>query len=622
MLTSQFILPIAQELIIDLFAGGGGASTGIEMAVGRHVDIAVNHDRQAVSLHEANHPQTKHFCSDVFEVDPLAVTDGQPVGLLWASPDCKHFSKAKGGKPVSKKIRGLAWVVIKWAKLVQPRVICLENVEEFKTWGPLNADNMPCPERKGQTFLRWKKQLENLGYVVETRELRACDYGAPTIRKRLFLVARRDGQPITWPAPTHGKGLKPYRTAADCIDWSHPCPSIFERTKPLAEATQRRIAHGIMRYVVNAAKPFIVPVTHPGDARVHSIDEPFRTITGANRGELALTAPTITRIGQTGFGDGGKAHDVRTPLSTVTSKAEHLLVSPTLIQTGYGERPGQAPRVPGLHKPLGTAVDGQKHALVTAFLAKHYGGNEGPGIPVDGPLSTVTTQDHHHLVAATLVKNFGGEPSPGRTSTPVDSPAPTVLAQGGKQALVAAHMTKFRGDSAGSAADAPLHTVTSNSFIKRPGGAAPLGIVTSHLVGAGGPEYSGKPAPVDAPMGTVTTENHRAEVRALLMKYYGTDQDPKLGEPLHTVTTKDRFGLVTVDCVDYYIADIGMRMLQPRELYRAQGFPDTYVIDRGADGAPLPKDAQVRMCGNSVCPPLARALVDANYSDNEQRMAA
>jgi DNA (cytosine-5)-methyltransferase 1 len=651
MIGAQFILPIANELIIDLFAGGGGASTGIELAVGRHVDIAVNHDRQAVSLHEANHPQTKHFCSDVFEVDPLAVTDGQPVGLLWASPDCKHFSKAKGGKPVSKKIRGLAWVVIKWAKLVRPRVICLENVEEFKTWGPLNADNMPCPERKGQTFQRWKKQLENLGYVVETRELRACDYGAPTIRKRLFLVARRDGQPIVWPAATHGKGLKPYRTAADCIDWSLPCPSIFERTKPLAEATQRRIAHGIKRYVIDSAKPFIVPVTHPGDARVHSIDEPFRTITGANRGELALAAPTIARIGQTG-GQGKYSNRVDEPVTTITSKAEHLLVSSTLIdaahgdvspsgvkrwgkgyrqveeplqtvtagggnaalasatliQTGYGERPGQAPRVPGLHKPLGTAVDGQKHAVVSAFLAKHYTGVVGS--EVAEPIGTVTSVDHHSLVAA--------------------------------------HMTKFRGDSAGSAADAPLHTVTSNSFIKRPGGAAPLGVVTSHLaklrgtstsadsaeplgtvsaqgqhhalvashlVGAGGPEYSGKPAPVDAPMGTVTTENHRAEVRALLMKYYGTDQDPQLGEPLHTVTTKDRFGLVTVDCVDYYIADIGMRMLQPRELYRAQGFPDSYVIDRGADGAPLPKDAQVRMCGNSVCPPLAQAIVAANYME-------
>jgi len=461
MLKPQFILPLATELVIDLFAGGGGASTGIEQAIGRHVDIAVNHDPAAVSLHQANHPQTQHFVSDVFEVDPLAVTSGQPVGLLWASPDCKHFSKAKGGKPVSKKIRGLAWVVVKWAKLVRPRVICLENVEEFQTWGPLADDGRPCPQRKGSTFKRWKAQLENLGYRVEHRELRACDYGTPTIRKRLFLVARCDSEPIVWPAATHGAGLKPYRTAAECIDWSLPCPSIFERERPLAEATMRRIAHGVMRYVVNSAKPFIVPIQNYGWAdRVHDINQPLRTVT---------------------------AH------------------------------------------PKGGAF-----ALVAAFLAKHYGGNEGPGVAVDGPISTVTTQDHHHLVTS--------------------------------------HLAKLRGTSSSAATGEPLHTVS-----------------------AGG--------------------THHAEVRALLMKYYGTDQDPQLGEPLHTVTTKDRFGLVTVHGELYAIADIGMRMLQPRELYRAQGFPESYVIDRGADGRALSKADQVRMCGNSVCPPLARAIVAANYRE-------
>lgn len=479
----QFILPLSRELVIDLFAGGGGASTGIEQALGRHVDIAVNHDPEAVSLHQANHPQTRHFVSDVFEVDPLTVTDGQPVGLLWASPDCKHFSKAKGGKPVSKKIRGLAWVVVKWAKLVKPRVICLENVEEFQTWGPLADDGRPCPDRKGLTFRRWKAQLENLGYRVEHRELRACDYGAPTIRKRLFLVARCDGQPIVWPAPTHGPGLKPHRTAAECIDWSLPCPSIFERERPLAPATLRRIAHGIKRYVLDAAKPFIVPVTHQGDNRVQPIDEPLRTITSAQRGEFALA-------------------------------------SPTLIQTGYGERPGQAPRVPGLDKPLGTAVDGQKHALVTAFLAKHYGGHETPGVPVDAPISTITTQDHHHLVSA--------------------------------------HVTKFREGSVGSDCCEPLHTVTAGGAQARPGTGNAMGLVTSNLV--------------------------------------------KLR--------------VTVAGQDYLIADIGMRMLQPRELYRAQGFPESYQIDRGADGRVLSKAAQVRMVGNSVCPPVAAAVVATNYVEH------
>lgn len=509
MLKPQFLLPLADELVIDLFAGGGGASTGIERAIGRHVDIAVNHDAAAVSLHQANHPQTQHFVSDVFEVDPLVVTDGQPVGLLWASPDCKHFSKAKGGKPVSKRVRGLAWVVVKWAKLARPRIICLENVEEFQTWGPLGDDGRPCPDRKGRTFARWKGQLQALGYQVEHRELRACDYGAPTIRKRLFLIARCDGLPIVWPAATHaakpakGSGLLPWRTAAECIDWSHECPSIFERARPLADATLRRVAHGVMRYAVNSASPYIV------------------------------------RIGQTGHGDGGKVRSIDAPLSTVTTKAEHLLVSPSLATIGYGERAGQAPRVQDIGAPLGTIVGANKHALVAAFLAKHYTGVVGSDLTA--PIGTVTTQDHHSLVAANTVK--------------------------------------LRGTSNSAGAAEPLHTIS-----------------------AGG--------------------QHHAEVRALLTKYYGTGDGQAIDEPLHTVTTKPRFGLVTVAGEQYAIADIGMRMLQPRELYTAQGFPASYIIDRGADGRVLPKDAQVRMCGNSVSPPSAEALVRANYSERQALRAA
>lgn len=836
----QFILPLANELVVDLFAGGGGASTGIEQALGRYVDIAVNHDPDAVSLHQANHPQTRHVISDVFEVDPIAVTDGQPVGLLWASPDCfpagtlvltkrgyqaietisvgdevlthrgrwrrvtetsntarpilsirghghpglrvspehpfyvrrhqrdtaewapasvvgkgmywatpwkfpeaevppvpgrgmsitpgllwlagryagdgwtrltedraelvitcgakeaealrqvlqsawprqgkrsgadelawheratrtavqfstnhqglvrwlrthfghraesksipswalgmapelrsallsgylsadgsrtpaffeattvskamafsvkalanslghtvavhtgknsdviegrkvnarpywrlrwrhavddahrqtfrhghlewtpvrergvlgateavfnigvdedesyvvegivvhncKHFSKAKGGKPVSKKIRGLAWVVVRWAKEVRPRIICLENVEEFQTWGPLGQDGRPCPDRKGLTFRRWVGQLRALGYVVEWRELRACDYGAPTIRKRLFLVARCDGAPIVWPAPTHakepakGSGLLPWRTAADCIDWSLPCPSIFERDRPLAEATLRRIAHGLKRFVIDAATPFIVPVTHQGDNRVHSIDEPLRTITSAKRGEPALAAPTIVK---NNFGD-YPAHGVETPLHTVTTQ-------------------------------------GNKHALVAAFLAKHYGGVVGTPLPE--AIGTVTSVDHHSLVTS--------------------------------------HLAKLRGTSLSAATDEPLHTVSAHGL-------------------------------------------HHAEVRALLCKYYGSDRDgQRLDDPLHTIPTRDRFGLITVHGEVYAIADIGMRMLQPRELYRAQGFHETYVIDRGADGRQLSKAAQVRMCGNSVVPAVAAAIVAANYSERQ-----
>jgi DNA (cytosine-5)-methyltransferase 1 len=550
MLTPQFVLPIAAELVIDLFAGGGGASTGIEQAIGRHVDIAINHDPQAVSVHTVNHPQTRHFISDVFEVDPVEVCGGQPVGLLWASPDCKHFSKAKGGKPVSKKIRGLADVVVEWVRklgpIQKPRIIFLENVEEFVTWGPLDANDMPDPTRKGEHFQAWKAALEAEGYVVEHRELRASEHGTPTIRKRLFIIARSDGEAIIWPEPTTGKPdslpvrakkRKPWRTAAECIDWSIPCPSIFERKKPLAEATLRRVAKGVMRYVVDCADPFIVPIANWSSERVNSIADPLTTVTANPKG------------------------------------GSHALVVPTLVQTGYGERPGQAPRVPGLEKPLGTAVDGQKHALVAAFLAKHYTGVVGS--EMGNPMSTVTSQDHHSLVTA--------------------------------------HITKFRTGSTGHAADEPLHTVTASSFIKRPGGSAPLGVVSSNLVKLRGTSTA---QATDEPLHTVSAQGqHFAEVRAFLIKYYGTDQDPQMQEPLHTVTTKDRFGLVTVRGEEYAIVDIGLRMLTPRELYRAQGFPDTYIIDRGAAGEPMTKTAQVRMCGNSVCPPLARAIVAANYSE-------
>ena len=570
MLTPQFLLPVHTELVVDLFAGGGGASTGIELAIGRAVDLAVNHDPEAISVHTANHPQTQHFCSDVFEVDPLTVTKGMPVGLLWASPDCKHFSKAKGGKPVSKKIRSLAWVVVKWAKLAQPRVICLENVEEFQTWGPLTKDGRPCPDRKGQTFQRWTAQLRNLGYKVEWKELRACDFGAPTIRKRLFLVARRDGLPIVWPKPTHAKpdakgkmpaGMKPWRTAADCIDWSIPAPSIFERDRPLADATCRRIAKGIVRYVMEAEQPFIVPG-----------------------------------------------------------------IAGTLIQTGYGERPGQAPRVPGLDKPLGTVVAGQKHAVVQAFLAKHYTGVVGHEL--DKPAGTVTTVDNHSLVTA--------------------------------------HLTKFRVGSTGTAADEPVHTVTAGGTPKRPSTGNTMGLVTANLIHMGHGEgkcgtkrFSHGIRDVQEPLNTITAQGaaagivtshmvklrgnnvgavtaepvhtisaqgtHHGEVRAFLVKYYGNDKDGQnLPEPLHTVPTRDRFGLVMIKGEPYAIVDIGLRMLTPRELYRAQGFPESYVIDTGAAGEAITKTAQVRMCGNSVCPPLSQALVAANYQEQalQQRKVA
>ena len=541
------------ELIVDNFAGGGGASLGIEMALGRSPDIAINHDPEAITMHTANHPDTKHYCEDVWQVNPIEACAGRQVGLAWFSPDCKHFSKAKGGKPVSKKIRGLAWIVVKWAKAVQPRVIILENVEEFQDWGPLDDDGFPCRERKGKTFQRWLTQLRNLGYQVEWRELRACDYSAPTIRKRLFIVARRDGQRIVWPDPTHASPkkiggdlftshLKPWRTAAECIDWSIPCRSIFERDRPLAENTLRRVAAGIRRYVIEAAEPFIVSLTHHGGERVEPLDEPFRTITGAKRGEKALCTPFITKFRRNSVGS-----RLDEPLHTVTAGGEmkrpagspHAmgLISPVLVGAGgpsYSGKPRTA------DQPLHTMTQESRAALVSAFLAKHYGGVVGSDL--ERPIGTVTAADHHSLVTSNLVKLRGTC----RDGQPVTEPMATISAQG----------------------------------------------------------------------------LHLAEVRAFLIKYFGTDQDPRLNEPLHTVTAKDRFGLVTVHGEEYIIVDIGLRMLTPRELYRAQGFHDGYIIDPVFEGKPLTKTAQVRMCGNSVCPPNAAAMVRAQFGMTGMEIAA
>ncbi len=543
--SSQFNLDLHAELIVDNFAGGGGASTGIELALGRSPDLCWNHDPEAVAMHEANHPQTRHFCQDVFDADPVEACAGRPVGLAWFSPDCKHFSKAKGGKPRSKKIRGLAWVVVKWAATVRPRVIMLENVEEFQTWGPLQADGNPCPKRKGRTFANWCARLRNLGYVIEWRELRACNHGAPTIRKRLFVIARCDGRPIVWPEATHGapdsaevksRKLLPWRTAAECIDWSLPCPSIFERTRPLAPATCRRIAKGIMRYVVNNPRPFIVPLTHHGAFRGTELSQPLPTVTAAHRGEQALVAPVLTEHANAST---GRVFDPAQPLRTQCAE-----------------------------------VKGGHFALTQAFLAKHYGGVVGSEL--SKAIGTVTSTDHHSLVTA--------------------------------------HVTKFRTGSTGHECSEPLHTVTAGPKEDPAGAAHAMGLVAAHLSkfrGTSTAQHAGEP------MHTVSAQgNHLADVRAFLVKYYGTEQDPKLSEPLHTVTTKDRFGLVTVNGEEYAIADIGLRMLAPRELFRAQGFPDNYIIgDDGRAGLNLTKSAQVRMCGNSVCPPLAAALVKANVPE-------
>jgi DNA (cytosine-5)-methyltransferase 1 len=464
------------EFIVDNFAGGGGASTGIMLALGRSPDFAVNHDPEAIAMHEKNHPEAMHYCGDVWDVSPAKITKGKRVGLAWFSPDCKHFSKAKNGKPNrSDKIRGLAWVMIRWAREVKPRVMFLENVEEFLTWGPLDDEGKPVAEKKGVTFRRWLGELKAQGYTVEWKLLRACDYGAPTTRKRLFLIARCDGQPIVWPEPTHGPGKLPYRTAADCIDFSLPTRSIFNRKKPLAEGTQRRIARGVKEFVLTAAKPFIVKYYGTGVSK--SVDA---------------------------------------PLDTVTTKDRFGLIAPLLVQTGYGERPGQKPRTLDLGKPMGTVVAGGcKQGLVCAFLAKHYGGNETPGSPLTKPFDTITCIDHHGYTTTTL-------------GPPVEQP-----------------------------------------------------------------EY----------------------VREFLAKY-------NLGD-----------GKVTIDDQEYVIVDIGMRMLKPRELFNGQGFPPDYVIEFETDVTDthgvkrrrkvvLPETAQTKMCGNSVSPLMAQALVSANFKTSHVEIAA
>lgn len=540
---------LPSELIVDNFAGGGGASQGIETALGRSVDFAINHDPEAVAMHRINHPGACHLVTSVWDVNPSQLCAGREVGLGWFSPDCTFHSKARGAKPfrdrdLARRRRGLAWLIPYWMKTVRPRVVMLENVEEFADWGPLLPDGTPDPAKRGLTFRRWHRQIENLGYQVDMRELRADRYGAPTTRKRLFVIARCDGQEIVFPEATHGheRGLQPYRTAAECIDWSIPCPSIFTRSRPLAEATLRRIARGVMRYVVENPKPFIVPY-HSGDARIHSVDEPFRTLDTANR--YALT-PFIAgcggRMGQSA------ERSVDRPMQTLTSKADAILVAPTLINTRNGERHGQAPRVRDIEAPFPTVTAaGSQGGLVAALLARHYGGHENDGSSMDAPMFTITAKDHHSLVAS--------------------------------------HLLKLRNNQFGQGHDEPFGTLT-----------------------AGG--------------------GHYGEVRAFLMKYYRTGTAASLDAQIDTITSQDRFGLVTVNIggEPYAIVDIGMRMLSPRELFRAQSFPDSYVIDQGRDEAgevvPLTKTAQVRMCGNSVCPAVAEALVRANVVNRIAEEAA
>ena len=553
------------EIFVDNFAGGGGASTGIEIAIGRNVDIAINHDPDAIAMHKANHPNTKHYCEDVWEVDPIEACNGRSVALAWFSPDCKHFSRAKGGKPVDKKIRGLAWVAIRWALLVRPRVIMLENVPEIQTWGPLGNDIKPIKEFAGETFQGFILALttgipkshpaftemcnaleisvdsdkadalsEGLGYKVQYRTEKSCDYGAPTTRTRFYMIARCDGKEIIFPEHTHApkdseavkNGEKlPYRTAAECIDWSIPAKSIFEREKPLAENTLRRIARGIKKFVIDNPEPFII--NYKFDNEPQSINNPLTTVTSVNN--HYVVTPTIM---SNNTGNIGASAD--SPLPTVTTGNRNFLVAPSLVQY-HRETTENEVRGQEVTEPIMTIDTNPRYALACAHIMKNYaGGYTGAGTKADAPLDTVTAVDHNSLVTANLIT--------------------------------------LRKNMDGQKVDEPISTISCSGA-------------------------------------------HHAEVQAFLVKYFSTGKAKPVDEPLDTVTTKDRFALVTIHDEEYVIADIRMRMLQPKELFKAQGFPDDYIIDRDFEGNEYSKSKQVARCGNAVTPPVATALVRANLPE-------
>lgn len=575
------------KLLVDNFAGGGGASTGIEMATGKSVDIAINHDPEAIKMHKANHPYTRHYCESVWDVDPEEACAGHPVALAWFSPDCKHFSKAKGGKPKDKSIRGLAWVALRWAALVRPDVIMLENVEEFQTWGPLNRRHHPIKAKQGDTFRKFISQLESLGYTVEYRCLIAADYGAPTMRRRFFLIARCDGKPIVWPAPTHAKAdseavkaglLKPYVGACTQIDFSLPCPSIFDTAeeikekygiravRPLAEKTMQRIARGLKKFVLENSEPFIVPIGY-GERegqkpRVHDINEPLPTSVSTAKHYLCepRLAPCIMCNNENNSGASAEA-----PLPTITTGNRNFVISPTLIQCKYDN-------APDIQKPLGTVTTVGSHLLIEPTLTQYHSetaDGEVRGQDIDRPIMTVDASNRYALVSAFLHKYFDG----GYTGAgdKLENPLPTVTAQD-HYSVVTANLIQLNHNSVGSDVAGPLPTVT-----------------------AGG--------------------GHFAEVRAFMVKYYGGGTGQDIAAPLDTVTSHDRFGLVTVHGVDYQIVDIGLRMLEPRELYNCQGFPEDYIIDRDFEGKEYPRSEQVKRCGNAVPPPFAAALVRSNLPE-------
>lgn len=716
-MTKQLGLDLHSQLIVDLFAGGGGMSVAFEMAFGRSPDIAINHSDDALSMHRMNHPQTRHFIADVFEVCPHGATQGRPVGWLHLSPDCTHHSQASGGQPRDAKLRGLSWVGKRWAGQKRPVCISLENVKQILQWCPLiskrdkatgrvvtldkvispvtgkpvnrianageqvpvrNQFLVPDPKRIGETWKKFVRSLEALGYVVETKIIRAADMGGHTTRERLFMLARCDGEPIHWQEQTHFKnpkaGQKRWKAAHECIDFSHPCPSIFDRKKPLADNTHKRVAKGIEKFVLNNPRPFIVPIahfngsepvqdsneplrtitatpkggsfaiaipslvtaTHHGADRVYDLNDPVPTVTGANRGEMMLSAPILAKIRGDSYG-----HSLEEPVPTITSGgnmardagAAHALgvISPVLVQTGYGEAEGQQPRALDIESPLGTVVaGGVKHAVAAATLVG-VGGPEYSGKPasIDSPVGTLMTENHRAVATAYLMQaNDGFNTTPGHE---LEKPVSSITSTGSQQQLVTAHFATLRNNCNGIPADEPLPTVSAGGEHQ----ALVTGFLSSYYT-----DESNRCRDLKDPAATITTENRLGyvectlspeneagalRVAAFLIEYYSEGgQWSGLNDPMNTLTTRERMALVTVTIkgTPYVIVDIGLRMLKSRELYNAQDFPATYIIDKGHDGRNFNNTKQVKMVGNSVDPFMAVGFLSLNAPHMAVRKAA
>lgn len=652
--------PQDDEIVVDFFCGGGGAGTGLEIGLGRAVNVAKNHSPQAISMHTMNHPGAQHFTTDVFEGDPDTECGGKAVGWFHMSPDCTHHSQAAGGQPRKREIRNLSWIGLKWGGKKRPRVISLENVKQILQWGRLIAKRdkatgrvvklsgeiaapgevvpvgqqflIPDPKQRGRTWRRFVALLEGMGYVVEWKVIKACDFGAPTSRERLFMIARCDGQPIVWPEPTHAKnpvkGQQKWKTAADCIDFSDLGKSIFGRKKDLAPATLRRVAKGMKKFVIDSEAPFIVPIANWSGETVQSAGEPLRTITSYPKGgAFSVVSPIIAPATHQGS---DRINDPLEPLPTVTcaNRGELTLISPTLIQSGYGERPGQEPRVPGLDQPLGTVVaGGVKHALASACIVQ-AGHGEGSGAnkrrshgvnDICGPIGTVTASGGGQSIStAVMIQANGGFNT--THAKDMREPMTTVTNTGSQQQLAVANLIHLRGNCDARDLNDPLHTVSAggqhhglaSAFMERAfGGSVGQGLEEpAPTITAGG---GGKSSLVSL---TLSPEHEACALRvaAFLISYYGTENISACDSPAPTITTKDRLAMVTVMVkgTPYVIVDICLRMLKPSELYKAQGFPADYIITHGADGTPFTKTQQVHMCGNSVSPPPMAALARAN----------